>query len=236
MKRLRTRMLTAMTVGMTVTVFALFVFLAAETATLDGTLAPTEEAKLVWTLPEPAVTQKPIRPTASVSPEKVPVVKLESSQITTDILDDESVEADTVVESMDESFIIPVSEEEFDMLCFVVEREVRGHSVEHKQIVTWVIVNRVRHQKFPSTVYDVLHRKNQFSTISNYYNPKYMPTEETVAAVRAVLDGTAEDISRGAVFFYAPARAKKSSADWFENDLQFLFELEGHRFFKHKQK
>ena len=78
----------------------------------------------------------------------------------------------------------------------------------------------------------VLHRKNQFSTISNYYNPKYMPTADTVAAVRSVLDGSAEDVSKGALFFYAPAHASKSSAKWFENDLQFLFELEGHRFFK----
>ncbi|HCG35121.1 MAG TPA: hypothetical protein DER23_02140, partial [Clostridiales bacterium] len=137
-------------------------------------------------------------------------------------------------ESMEGVFIISLSEQEFDMICFVVEREARGLSYEHKQIITWVIVNRVRSGKFPSTVYAVLHSKNQFSTISNYYQPKYMPTDDTIQAVYSVLNGNAQDISKGAVYFYAPARAKQSSANWFENDLKFLFEMEGHRFFKAK--
>jgi N-acetylmuramoyl-L-alanine amidase len=133
-------------------------------------------------------------------------------------------------------YIVDFTIEEFDMLCYVVEREVRDSTIEHKRLIAQVVINRVKNKDFPDTIYDVLIQKNQFNSINNYYNPKFYPTVDTITAVYEVLCGDVEDTSQGAVYFYSPAISSQKASNWFEDTREFMFEFEVHRFFKNMEK
>ena len=119
-----------------------------------------------------------------------------------------------------------ITDEEIEMLKYIVEQETRGGSYRHKCIVTNVILNRVEDKRFPNTVREVLLQKNQFSSIWNYYQKRVEPDEKTERAVNDVLNGRVEDESNGALFFHS-----MKSDGWFSS-LSFVMEMEGHRFFK----
>lgn len=121
--------------------------------------------------------------------------------------------------------------EEQRMMTWVVQQEVRGASIAHKRIIAQVIVNRVKSDEFPDTIAEVLTQKNQFTSIQNWYQRRYRPDIDTIRAVQQVLTGEYTDTS-GALYFYAPRWASPSAAGWFENSLTYLFEMEGHRFFR----
>lgn len=124
------------------------------------------------------------------------------------------------------------TDEEVTMMEYIIQQEVRGASLKHKRIIANVIVNRVNSDSFPDTVEGVLFQKGQFTSAQNYYNRKYPPDEDTKRAVQEVLNRRCEDLSQGALYFYAPRWTAEKTASWFENKLDYLFELEGHRFFR----
>lgn len=126
---------------------------------------------------------------------------------------------------------IKCSSQEIAMMEFVIEREARGGSFAHKKIIANIIINRVLSERFPNTVSGVLHAKNQFTTISNYYTAKVRPTADTINAVYSALYDTS-DYSMGALFFYNPKYSSQKNRNYFENKLTYLFGTEGHRFFK----
>ena len=119
-----------------------------------------------------------------------------------------------------------ITDEEIEMLKYIVEQETRGGSYRHKCIVTNVVLNRVKDSRFPNTVREVLLQKNQFSSTWNYYQKRNKPDEKTENAVNAVLNGKERDESNGALYFHS-----MSSDGWFSS-LSFVMEMEGHRFFK----
>ena len=119
-----------------------------------------------------------------------------------------------------------ITDEEIEMLKYIVEQETRGGSYKHKCIVTNVVLNRVKDSRFPNTVKEVLLQKNQFSSTWNYYQKRNKPDEKTENAVNAVLNGKERDESNGALYFHS-----MSSDGWFSS-LSFVMEMEGHRFFK----
>ena len=119
-----------------------------------------------------------------------------------------------------------ITDEEIEMLKYIVEQETRGGSYKHKCIVTNVILNRVKDSRFPNTVREVLFQKNQFSSTWNYYQKKREPDKSTVNAVNDVLNGKVKDESNGALYFHS-----MKSDGWFSS-LSFVMEMEGHRFFK----
>lgn len=119
-----------------------------------------------------------------------------------------------------------ITDEEKEMLKYIVEQETRGGSYRHKCIVTNVILNRVRDSRFPNTVKEVLLQKNQFSSLWNYYQKRNKPDENTERAVNDVLNGRVEDESSGSLYFHS-----MKSDGWFSS-LSFVMEVEGHRFFK----
>ena len=120
-----------------------------------------------------------------------------------------------------------------ELLGRLVQHEVGNCSLEHKRLVAQVVINRVRSSKFKqNTIRDVIYAPGQFSGVSNIVKDKYTPDAETRQAVHEVLTGACEDNSQGALYFYAPKWTAKRTANWFETDLTFLFEIEGHRFFK----
>lgn len=130
--------------------------------------------------------------------------------------------------------VYPVTEEEVEMLKYVVQAEAGGGSLEAKRIVTYSIVNRMASPSFPySSLYDVLHARNQFSTISNYYTKKRIPDQNTIRAVEEVLMGACEDNSQGCTYFYdASYPVSEKVRNWFENDLVYLYTIGTDRFFR----
>ena len=127
--------------------------------------------------------------------------------------------------------IVPYTLQEKEMLGYIVQQEAGGYDLEHKQAIVQVILNRVRSEAFPDTIYGVLTQANQFSSLSNWYSRRNPPDSVTLKAVETVLKGEYIDMTKGATFFYAP-RWAGSASNWFETSLQYLFTLDGHRFFK----
>ena len=125
------------------------------------------------------------------------------------------------------------TEEEQEMMGWIIQQEVRGGSLEHKRAVAEVILNRVKSPAFPDTIREVLLAPGQFTSAQNWYNRTYPPDEDTLQAVEEVLSGTLKPVTGGAVFFYAPRWADENSANWFES-LPLTLEMEGHRFFSLK--
>ena len=119
-----------------------------------------------------------------------------------------------------------ITDEEIEMLKYIIEQETRDGSYRHKCIVTNVVLNRVKDSRFPNTVKGVLLQKNQFSSTWNYYQKRNKPDDNTVNAVNDVLNSRVEDESNGALYFHS-----MSSDGWFSS-LCFVTEMEGHRFFK----
>ena len=125
--------------------------------------------------------------------------------------------------------VISYTDEEFTMMCYVLQNEAGNLSDKSKIAVSNVIINRVKSPRFANSISGVLTAEGQFTAISNYYNKTNPPTEHTKECVLRALNG--EDYSNGALFYYAPKYCGGSTAAWFES-LTFCMELEGQRFFK----
>lgn len=129
---------------------------------------------------------------------------------------------------------IPVkgyTDKEVEMICSVVMRETGYGDVLSKQLVTNVIRNRVRSDKFPNTVEEVLTAQDQFPTIVNWYTKEWPVTPETRIAVCYTLMNDSVDVSNGAVYFYATYLSDPSIVTWFEQQT-FCIEHYGQRYFK----
>mgnify|MGYP000757521964 FL=1 len=127
------------------------------------------------------------------------------------------------------SSVISYTDEEFDMLCYVLQGEVGNCSEQSKIAVANVIINRVKTGRFGSSISDVLTAPNQFTAINGYYSGRNKPTQNTIDCAKRALNG--EDNSNGAVYYYAPQYCGGSTASWFES-LTFCMELDGQRYFK----
>lgn len=126
---------------------------------------------------------------------------------------------------------VPCSNEEIELMEYIVEMEAHDLSYKHKEIIACVIVNRVYSNLFPNTINDVIKARNQFPSIYNYYNKKFHPNQDTKKAVYNVLTGKVDrfNVSKGAVFFYSPSVCGVNS--WFESR-ELVLEMDGHRFFR----
>lgn len=132
------------------------------------------------------------------------------------------------------SSLINATKEEIKMLEQIVEAEATGEDMVGKILVANVIFNRIEDEEFPDKVEEVIFQKvggdYQFSPISDKRFWSVKVTNETKEAVRRALDG--EDHSEGALYFMARRLARKSSAKWFDDSLQWLFKHGEHEFFK----
>lgn len=134
--------------------------------------------------------------------------------------------SDNTVSSDD---VISYTDEEFEMLCYVLQGEVGDCSDDSKIAVANVIINRVKSPLFPDSIEGVLTQANQFTAINGYYNRTNTPTDNTIECARRALGG--EDNSNGAIYYYAPKYCGGSTAAWFES-LTFCLEIDGQRYFK----
>lgn len=134
---------------------------------------------------------------------------------------------------LEREFIYEVSADDYEALLRIVEAEAGGEDEKGKLLVANVVLNRVKNEKFPDTIEEVIMQKDkgttQFSPVSNgrFYTVEI--SDETIAVVNRALCG--EDISQGALYFAARKYADPGRMEWFDNCLNFLFEYGGHEFF-----
>ncbi len=94
-----------------------------------------------------------------------------------------------------------VSREDIIQLAYVIHGEARGEGFKGKVAVGAVVLNRVRHNKFPNSIREVILQKGQFSCILDGQANLY-PTKSSIQAAKAALLGY--DPTYGAIFFYNP--------------------------------
>lgn len=129
-------------------------------------------------------------------------------------------------------FVLEFSEEDYQVLCTIVEAEAGDQDAKGRILVANVIINRVKKEgKFGNTIKEVVFANNgktyQFSPTrpgGRYY--RVTPSELTIECVDRALRG--EDYSEGALYFCM----KTSPNSWFNTSLQFLFKHQDHYFYK----
>lgn len=145
----------------------------------------------------------------------------------------ESLERVISYETMRQRFCIEVTEQDVDTLMRIVEAEAGGEGRTGKLLVANVVINRVRSRRFPDNVTDVVYQKaknvTQFSPVSNGFINQVTVSEETREVVYSALRG--EDVSGGALFFMARKYTAPENAEWFDNNLTYLFSYGGHDFY-----
>ena len=68
-----------------------------------------------------------------------------------------------------------------------------------------VVMNRVKHPSFPSTIEGVLAQKNQFTTYWSGHIGRSSPNAESVIAAKLVLDGGVVEEVKNALYFDSAA-------------------------------
>lgn len=116
--------------------------------------------------------------------------------------------------------------EDIERLVKIVWAEARGESEKGQILVVNVILNRLASEKYPNCIYDVLYQEKQFQPIRDGSFERATPNIEKYIAVLKALCG--EDHSQGALFFRSVIG---SAGSWHEDNLKFLFEFGGHRFY-----
>lgn len=125
-----------------------------------------------------------------------------------------------------------VSEYEYEILLHIVAAEAGGCDTQGQILVANVILNRVANGQFPDSIEGVVFQKNQFSPVLAGTLWDTPVTDAVRESVDRALAG--EDYSQGALFFSARARLGDESMAWFDRNLEWLFEHDGHEFYTFK--
>lgn len=128
--------------------------------------------------------------------------------------------------------VYSVTEYEYDILLHIVSAEARGCDLKGQILVANVILNRVEDEHFPDTIEEVVFQKNQFSPVVEGTLWDAPITDSVREAVDYALAGV--DYSQGALFFSARARLEDDGMAWFDSNLDWLFEHDGHEFYAFK--
>lgn len=113
-----------------------------------------------------------------------------------------------------------LSEEEITLIELTVQHEVGSFSIEYKELIAGIILNRLNSPDFPDTITEVLYAENQFSN-GNYYG--VVVDEETSQAVENVFSSEASP--HEATYYYNPDLSASYAISWFEysGDVEYLF-------------
>lgn len=102
-----------------------------------------------------------------------------------------------------------VSENDLYLLARMISAEARGEPYLGQVAVGAVILNRVKHPSFPSSISGVLYQSGAFSSVSDGQFFSVAITDSARKAARDALNGW--DPTGGAIYFYNPA---KSTSKW----------------------
>ena len=122
------------------------------------------------------------------------------------------------------------TDEEFNLICRVVQAEIGNGTFDQKCNVASVIVNRYYSKDFPSNWKDILFQKYdgvyQFSSIGNGAYKKVDVDKSTIEAIEYAF--TIGDTTNGATYFHS------GKSKWHENNLHFIFDDGKHKFYNVK--
>ncbi len=112
----------------------------------------------------------------------------------------------------------------------IVEAESGDQTIKGRQMVANVILNRMKSEKFPNTVREIVFASRQFSPVSNgsYYRVKV--SARTKKAVEKALKE--KDNTNGALYFMYRAGSDSSNVSWFDRELTKICEYGCHEFFR----
>lgn len=126
-----------------------------------------------------------------------------------------------------------LSDDDYEVLCRIVQAEAGCEDMKGRILVANVVLNRVRDERFPATVREVVFQYSgntaQFSPVADGSYARVVVTEETIEAVNRAIRG--EDYSEGALYFAAREAAGSGKMRWFDLHLTNLFTYGGHEFF-----
>lgn len=125
---------------------------------------------------------------------------------------------------------VRISESDRTVLEKIVQAEAGNQDHRGKLLVANVILNRVKSEKFPSSIREVVFAPRQFSPISDGSYARAEASGDTKKAVDEALHGV--DGSQGALYFMDRRYADGGNVSWFDRSLTRLFQHQGHEFFK----
>ncbi len=130
--------------------------------------------------------------------------------------------------------LLQVNDGELEILYRIVQAEAGGEDDLGKKMVANVIINRVKDDRFPDTLEEVVFQKSggkvQFSPTADGRYEKVTVTKETREAVdEALLE---KDHTNGALYFVASAKTSSDKMSWFENHLICKGTHGGHTFYQ----
>lgn len=125
---------------------------------------------------------------------------------------------------------VSVSEEEIEILERIVQAEAGGSGYDGMLAVANVVLNRVKSERFPNSVTDVVFAHRQFTPISDgrYYTIRVTDTARQV--VEDALSG-ARLLEEDALYFCTPTASGKG---WFETALRKIDYIAPHNFYGYK--
>jgi len=101
----------------------------------------------------------------------------------------------------------PYTKEEIDLLAHLVHAEAEGEPFEGKIAIVQVVLNRLKDEKFPKTIKEVIYQKNQFESVNNG-RIKLEWDQSDYDAVMKALNGA--NVVGDSIFFFEPKRVKNS--------------------------
>lgn len=123
-----------------------------------------------------------------------------------------------------------ITDEEIEILQRIVEAEATGGSIESKMNVASVIINRLNHTSFPSTVKDVVFQKKQFTPIAD---KRYFTVEVTETTIQAVQNVLNNGVTTEAIYFANMSKLPKSTKKAWDKSYTYLFTDDiNHSFYK----
>lgn len=97
--------------------------------------------------------------------------------------------------------VVNITDEEFDLLSKLIAGEARGESYDGQLAVAAVVINRVKDDRFPNSVEDVIYQKNAFSVVKNG-EINIDETDSSLKAAQEALYG--KDPTDEAIYFWNP--------------------------------
>lgn len=117
------------------------------------------------------------------------------------------------------------------LLAKISMAEAEGCSIKCKERVILVVLNRVWDDRFPDTIYDVIHENYngiyQFTPIQDGRWDRVEPNEECYQAVENIMKNPYDE-SEGALYF----ESCENEDNWHSQNLEYLYEIGGIRFYK----
>jgi N-acetylmuramoyl-L-alanine amidase len=157
-----------------------------------------------------------------VTPSPIPVIEEDYNAVKIDVSNDRVKQNKTDNK-------INITSTERKILERIVEAEATDQSIEARENVASVILNRVSSDSFPDNIKAVVFQKNQFSPIQDGRYDKVKITEETVEAVNNIVK---DGVTNNALYFCNSNDVKSAkNKKWFKQ-LKFLFKDDsGHSFY-----